>query len=279
MNTRTKTISARGGWGLTAPAVCVLALLAAAPAAALDVFTLWSRPEVPLKIEPGDWADYRTQEMAAGRRSTDLVRIRCLAADAAAWTLELRPLTESAGGVLDPDPGRGLRLEISRALASREGDLADHVLKVEQIRDGAYRELPSAEWREDPLVRSSLKAGFVPDRVDTLDGTVRVVAGAELACGQLELASADTTRIAMPKGELVQVHGRVVTAAVHRSVPFLGIVYAAEREETRSSIVPEGGRRCPPPEIGVEIMELIGFGGEDGSEAEGVDPRNPSMVQ
>lgn len=224
------------------------------------MFTLWSRPEVPIRLTVGHWVEYRTQELAAGRRTDGLVRIQCVARDDRGWTVEMIPLLEDEQGRFTPEPGRGWRLVLDSGVLDREGELADHVREVVQWERGSPRLLDPGRWREDPLVQASLRGEFVPDEVRDLDPTVRVVSGVELTCSQLEMSSADTTVIAMPRGELRQVHSRVVTAAVNPEAPFLGIVFAAEREETRSSIVPAGRRRAPPPEVKVEIMELVGYG-------------------
>ena len=40
---------------VAAAALAATVLLAAAPAVALDVFTLWRQPEVPLRLEAGAW--------------------------------------------------------------------------------------------------------------------------------------------------------------------------------------------------------------------------------
>ena len=45
---------------------CGLVAPGAQPACALDVFTLWRQPELPLRMEEGAWADYRSQVMAGG---------------------------------------------------------------------------------------------------------------------------------------------------------------------------------------------------------------------
>jgi len=234
--------------------------MATVPATALDIFTLWSRPEIPLSMAAGDWAEYRTQELAAGRRSEGLLRIQCVAEDSRGWTVEMVPLIEDGDGALSPEPGEGWRLVIDRKLLDRTGELADHVRAVEKWSRGRPRMMDPEEWRSDPLVQASLRSEFVPGQVASAGSTVRVVAGKELDCEQLEMSAADTVLISMPRGDLEQVHSRVVTAAVNSEAPFLGIVFAAEREETRSRIVPAGRRRAPPPEIRVEIMELIGYG-------------------
>ena len=251
----------RRGRSLLAPAVCAL-LLCAAPAHALDVFTLWSRPELPLSLAPGARADYRTQTLETGRRSDDALRVQCVAEDVSGWWVELLPLVEVEAGVLAPAPGEGWRLHLGRGLLERRGDLAAHVLAVEQWQEGRGRVLDPAEWREDPLVQSSLRSEFVPDERSELEGTMRVVGGRELPCAHYLMAAADTTLLTLPRGELRQIHRREITAAVNADVPFLGLAYAAERSETRSTLVPEGSRKAPRPEIRVEIMELVGFGND-----------------
>ena len=57
---------------------CCLCLIGARTVRALDVFTLWRQPEIPLQITEGDWVDYRTRTMAGGRRQPGLTRIVCL---------------------------------------------------------------------------------------------------------------------------------------------------------------------------------------------------------
>ena len=104
-----------------APAALVTVLLAAAnPAAALDVFTLWRQPEVPLRLEAGAWVDYRTQVMTGGRRQHGVTRLACLGRDGggedASWILEILPLAERDDGALVPIKEDAVRLEVAPAL-------------------------------------------------------------------------------------------------------------------------------------------------------------------
>ena len=250
------------GRRLSAPAVvacCLLACLYAVPAAALDVFTLWRQPEAPLAIAPGDRVDYLATTLEAGRRRVEFMRIQCVGRSETAWRIEVLPLDETASGRV-PRPGEGLSLEVAFTLAGREGALADHVLGIEQWSGGERHVLPPAEWRDDPLAEAFLASDFVPDAVETQGSTTRVVGEADLLCRQLTLVAADTTRIELPRGEMVQIHTREISAAIHADVPFLGLAYAAERSETRSELIPAGRRRAPPPAMSVETMELVDFG-------------------
>lgn len=243
---------------------CVLAvLLCAGAASALDVFTLWQRPEAPLRIAPGDRVDYLATSLEAGRRRVELLRIQCVGESEDAWLIEVLPLDETDAGRA-PRPGEGVRLTVARALAARAGDLVDHIRRVEQWEGGERHELPPEQWRDDPLAGDVFATGFVPDEVETQGRTTRVVGEADLLCDQFTLTAVDTTRITLPRGEMLQLHTREVSAAIHAAVPFLGLAYAAERAETRSELVPAGRRSPPPPSMKVEIMELLEFG-EDAS--------------
>jgi len=248
----------------SAPAVvaCGLALvvlLSTGGAWALDVFTLWRQPEAPLRIEVGSRVDYQVTSIETGRRRTEVMRIQCVDRTDEAWLIEILPL-ERQDGTHVPIPGRGLRLTVDRRLAARSGDLIDHVLKVEQWDDGVHTELPPEQWRDDPLASAFLDSGFVPDTTEAQGSTTRVVGEIDLLCAQFTLTAGDTTRIALPHGEMIQIHTREISVAVHADVPFLGLAYAAERAETRSELVPAGRRSPPPPSMTVETMELIDFG-------------------
>lgn len=236
-----------------------MVLLGAGAATALDIFTLWRLPEAPLRIAPGDRVDYLATKLATGRRSTELLRIQCVGETDVAWLIEVLPLDE-IGGERVPRPGEGLRLSVGKSLTGRTGDLTDHVLAVEQWEGGERSDLPPEQWRDDPLADAFLESGFVPDTIETQGRTTRVVGRADLLCDQLTLTAADTTRIDLPRGEMIQIHTREVSAAIHSDVPFLGLAYAAERSETRSELVPAGRRRPPPPSMSVETMELLEFG-------------------
>ena len=252
------------GRSLGAPAVvasclALVVLLSAGGAWALDVFTLWRQPEAPLRIEVGSRVDYQGTSIETGRRRTEALRIQCVDRTDAAWLIEILPL-EWLDGTPVPMPGRGLRLTVDQRLADRSGNLIDHVLKVEQWDDGVHTELPPEQWRDDPLASAFLDSGFVPDTTEAQGSTTRVVDEIDLLCAQFTLTAGDTTHIALPHGEMIQIHTREVSVAVHADVPFLGLAYAAERAETRSELVPAGRRSPPPPSMTVEIMELIDFG-------------------
>jgi len=240
-------------------AAALTALLAPVGAAALDVFTLWQRAEAPLSLAVGDRVDYSTTTLEAGRRSTELIRVQCVADGPDGWQLEILPLESTRRG-LAPLPGEGLRLVLSHDVSRREGDLAALVSGVVQWSGGRSRVLDPAQWREDPLAASLLDAAFRPDDVTTQGGTTRVVAGRDLLCSQFTLVAADTARIALPRGEMIQVHRREISAAVHPGVPFLGLAFAAERSETSATVIPAGRRSPPPPTQKVETMELVGYG-------------------
>jgi len=242
-------------------AFCFLSLAWAGAAVALDVFTLWRLPEAPLRITAGDRVDYLGTSIEAGRRRVEALRIQCVGETDAAWLIEILPLDETPDGHV-PVPGEGLRLAIDRALAGRAGALVDHVLEVAQWRDGHGEVLPREQWRDDPLTGAFLEAGFVPDTREEQGQTTRVVGEADLLCAQFTLSAGDTTRIDLPRGEMIQIHRREISAAVHDTIPFLGLAYAAERAETRSELVPAGRRAPPPPSLRVEIMELLDFGAD-----------------
>ncbi len=240
-------------------AAALLALLAPGGAAALDVFTLWQRAEAPLSLAVGDRVDYSNTTLEAGRRTTELVRVQCVGDGADGWLLEILPLEATPRG-LAPRPGEGLRLVLSHDVARREGDLAALVRRVVQWSGGRGRTLDPQEWRGDPLAASLLDADFRPDEVSTQGPTTRVVGGADLLCSQFTLVAADTARITLPRGEMIQVHRREISAAVHPGVPFLGLAFAAERSETSATVIPAGRRSPPPPTQKVETMELVGYG-------------------
>jgi len=237
----------------------MLLLTCAGGALALDVFTLWRQPEAPLRISPGCRVDYLGTSIEAGRRRVDALRIQCVGETEAAWMIEVLPLEETPDGRI-PLPGEGLRLTIARELAGRSGSLIDFVLEVEQWREGIGQVLPPEQWRDDPLAGAFLETGFTPDSKEMQGKTTRVVGDADLLCEQFTLAASDTTRITLPRGQMIQIHRREVSAAVHDGIPFLGIAYAAERAETRSELVPAGRRQPPPPALRIETMELLDFG-------------------
>ncbi|MHB8078960.1 MAG: hypothetical protein ACYDIE_06880 [Candidatus Krumholzibacteriia bacterium] len=238
-------------------------LAGGASASALDLFTLWRQPELPLRLVPGAWADYRSSTLEGGQQSVAAMRIQCVgrAADGA-WEIEMLPLLRRPEGAV-PEAGEGWVLLLSERVARREGDLADLVRKVVHWQAGQATELSAAQWREDPLVSSSLRAAFRPQTTRAAGESVRVVGGRELLCRQYELAAAETTRVTLPRGTLVQTTLREITAAVHPEVPFLGLAFATERTTTASHVEPpRPGRRDPPPAVRVELMELLAFGGD-----------------
>jgi hypothetical protein len=232
------------------------------PARAFDLFTLWRQPELTLRIAVGGWVDYRSVTLESGRRVEDAVRVQCVGrAGDGAWELELLPLAERDGR-LAPEPGEGWTLRLAERVAKREGDLADLVEKVVRWRQGAPTELAPAEWREDPLVASSLRAAFRARTAREAGEATRAVAGRDLLCRQFEFAAAESTRVTLPRGVLLQATRREISVAVHPDIPFLGLAFASERTVTASHVEPpRPGRRDPPESIRVESMELLGFGG------------------
>jgi hypothetical protein len=242
------------------------AVLFAPPARALDLFTLWQRPELPFSLRSGDWADYRVVRLAEGRRTEEAVRIQCLgrAGDgpAADWIFELLPVAKKEDdGALEPLAGEGLKLRFAPEIAERSAPLVDLVVTVVEWRDGVATELPPAQWRDEPLIATSLEHDFNPGPATDQGYTVRIVQERELRCRQLYWAEVDSQRAALPAGELIQSTEREVTAAVHADVPLLGIVFAAERSRAESRLEPPSRRLPPPPpEVQVQTLELVGFG-------------------
>lgn len=234
----------------------------ARPGRALDVFTLWNRPELPLTLEEGAWADYRTQVMAGGRREEGALRVACTGRDAdGAWIIELLPMDEVEPAVLVHRAGEGVRLVLDPAVSDRRGHLLEAVRSVTRWRGGVPEEVSPAQLREDPLVAASLDTEFVPDRVEPKDDATRIVSGREMMCRQFVMTSEDTESVDLPAGTMVQVTTREVTAAVHDAIPFLGVAYAAERVRAESRLDPPSRRFDPPaPRARVEIMELVDFG-------------------
>jgi hypothetical protein len=232
------------------------------PVLALDLFTLWRQPELSLRLAVGEWVEYRSVTLEAGRQVEDAVRVQCVGrAGDGAWEIELLPLT-AADGRRAPEPGEGWTLLLSERVAKREGDLADLVVRVVRWRQGIAAELAPAEWRDDPLVASSLRAAFRARSTREAGESTRVVDGRELLCRQYELAAAETTRVSLPRGTLIQATTREISVAAHPEVPFLGLAFASERIITTSHVdPPRAGRRDPPATIRVESMELLAFGG------------------
>lgn len=253
----------------TRGAVCLAALAlvlsGVRPARALDVFTLWKQPEVPLRLTEGAWADYRFQVMASGRQEQSITRVACLGGeagtDAQAWVIEVLPLREEASGRLVPVPGEGLRLRLSRRVAERTGSLLDHVLEARQWTGGRVTKVTPEELRRDPLLADSFNEEFTAATVRRGTATTRVVGGAQYFCEQTVMAAADTQVASLPGGRVTQVTTRELTAATNADLPFLGLAYASERVRSESSVEPAGGRLRPPPgRIRVEIMELVAHG-------------------
>ena len=237
-------------------------LLVATPIVALDFFTLWQRPELPLNLEAGRWADYRRQALSEGRRTNDIVRVQCLGRDGNGhWILEVVPLVETAPNQLEIVPGEGLRLHLTDVIMSRKGSIVDAVAEVRLWRDGKVQILDHREWRRDPLVTASFSGEFVPDMVEERDPTVRVIAGRELSCRQLIFAAADTQSAELPGSRMIQTASQEVSAAVHEDIALLGLAYAVERVRAESRLEPPSDRLpTPPPSVRVEILECLAFG-------------------
>ncbi len=227
---------------------------------ALDLFTLWRQPELPLRLEVGAWTDYRTSVVESGQRTERQVRIQCVAQRGGTWQVEFIPLEERASGLV-PAPGEGCLLYLAERVRERSGGLADLVQRVIRWQDGERSELTPAQWREDPLVSASLRGHFRPQRVRAAGESVRVVARRELTCRQWEMSAADTLKVRLPRGTLQQIATREVTAAVHPDVPFLGIVFATERTASSARLEPpRHGGSTPAPTLRIEYMELVGYG-------------------
>jgi hypothetical protein len=234
----------------------------ARPCRALDVFTLWSRPELPLVLEEGAWVDYRTQVMAGGRREEGALRVACIGRDGdGGWIIELLPMDEVEPAVLKHQAGEGARLVLDPAVVEQRGPLLDAVRRVTRWSGGVPEEISPEQLREDPLVSASLDTAFEPDLVESRDDATRIVREKEMMCRQFVMSSTDTDSVDLPAGTMVQVTTREVTAAVHPDIPFLGVAYAAERVRAESRLDPPSRRFDPPaPRVRVEIMELVDFG-------------------
>jgi hypothetical protein len=235
------------------------------PVRALDVFTLWRQPELPLTMTEGAWADFRMQVMAGGRREEGLTRVVCLGreygSDDSSWLVELLPLVEFDDGRREPAPGEGARLRLSRDLLKRTGNLLDAVISAEKWQDGVPEKVSEDQLRNDPLVSASLDSEFIPDLVEPRDPTNRVIQETQYLCDQFVLSAADTQTADLPAGRMIQTTTREITAAVHPDLPFLGLAYAAERIRSESRLDPPSRDFSPPPpQVRVEVMELLGFG-------------------
>jgi hypothetical protein len=227
------------------------------------VFTLWRQPMIPLQMREGAWADYKTVTLASGQRSEDLVRVQCIgqaAGNQRGWLVEMLPLAETAQGLV-PVAGEGLLILLSEKLLQREGELSDLVWRVVRWQGGAATELTAEQWRQDPLVASSLQGEFAPSRAELVSTSTRVVNGHELLCEDFELTAADTQRVDLPRGRLEQISLREITASLNTQVPFLGIAFASERTQSLSRLDPPSARfALPPPAVQVETMELLDYG-------------------
>jgi hypothetical protein len=242
------------------------ALFRPCPVMALDIFTLWRQPMIPMQMFEGAWADYRTQVMAGGQRKQGLTRVVCLdqksGSDERSWLMELLPLEEKPDGTLVPLPGEGLRLRISRSILKREGRLLDAVTEIVQWKDGKSAPTTVEELRSDPLISASLESDFDPDGMQVAQQTTRVIQERQYLCDQFVFSAADTQTADLPAGRMVQISTHEVTAAVNSAIPFLGLAYVTERVRSESTLDPPSRRFSPPPpRVRVEIMELVGFGG------------------
>jgi hypothetical protein len=252
------------GRQLMLPAVLAVLLGGVCPAAALDLFTLWRQPMIPLQVVVGDWVEYHLATLKGGQRTEEALRVQCIgqtdATGGKAWLIEMLPLEETEGH-LTPISGEGWLLQLSQRLLRREGELSAIVERVVQWEDGEARELTAAQWRDDPLVAASLRSEFSPQEVLAVNGSNRVVAGQPLACDQFQLAAADTESVELPRGRLEQISVWEITAAVNDQVPFFGVVFASERTQSHSRLDPPNDRfTLPPPLIKVETMELVAYG-------------------
>jgi hypothetical protein len=243
------------------PGVVALFLILAGQAGALDLFTLWQRPELPLNLEAGLWADYRREAHVDGRRTDDLLRIQCLGQDSHGhWVIEVVPLVEVSTDAFEVVPGEGLRLHLSSAVNARRDGIMQVVQEVFLWRDGAVRRLDRRQWREDPLVTASFSGDFQPDTVREFAPSVHDIAGRELSCKVLVFAAADTQSADLPQGRMLQAVRQEVSAAIHEEIPLLGLAHVAERIHSESWLDPPGQRRLPPPRIRIETLECLAFG-------------------
>jgi hypothetical protein len=265
INLSSKSVKKGAGHLTVLPALLfVMSMVAGQPAVALDVFTLWRQPEIPLAIVEGDWVDYRTQALAGGRQEVSLTRIVCLdrasGSDDESWLLELLPLVEDEG-VTKPVPGEGVHLRVSRALLNRKGNFLDAVIASTQWRDGVSHTMTADELRDDPLVAATLASDFRPDQTEQKDATTRIVEGTQFVCEQFVMSAADTQSATLPAGQMIQTTTREIVAAIHPDIPFLGLAYVSERVRAESRLDPPSRRmKAPAPRVTVEVMELVAFG-------------------
>jgi hypothetical protein len=249
------------------PALVLLAALALPRTApALDIFTLWRQPQVPLRLVVGAWAEYKSTSLASGRRAEDLLRIQCLAqpdgkgGETDSWLLEIVPLLAS-GNVTRPEPGEGVHLRLAPSILARQGNLLDAVVAVTRWQKGAVTRLAAAEWRQDPLVAEAFGRDFRADQVEAKERCVRVIGKRELDCAQFVFTAQDTQTVSIPAGHLVQVTLAEVTAAVDPEIPFLGLAYVAERVRAESRLEPPSRRFTPPaPQATVQTLECVAYG-------------------
>jgi hypothetical protein len=241
--------------------VLLVSMTGVRPVRALDVFTLWNQPEIPLNLVEGAWVEYQMQVMAGGRQETGLTRVVCLGRDKDTWLLELLPLDEAEDGARTPVPGEGAQLRLSVAALESRGHLLDAVVEAVQWRNGVAENVSLAELRNDPLVAASLDSEFRPQETEEEDPTTRVISTRQFLCRQFVMSAADTQSVDLPAGRMVQVTTREISAAVNAEIPFLGVAYAAERIRSDSHLDPPSDRMGPPPpRIRVEVMELVGLG-------------------
>ncbi len=107
-----RTRDAPGGL-LWLPVVALSMLATAGPAAAFDLFTLWQQRELDLRIEVGDWADYRSVSIESGRRREGVSRLQCVGEDAEGWRLEVVSVIDTDDG-LTVVPGEGWSFLLAR---------------------------------------------------------------------------------------------------------------------------------------------------------------------
>ncbi len=160
--------SARRRW---ASGVAVVLLVAGSPALALDLFTLWRQPEIPLR-SGGAWVDYRTQVMAGGRREPGCTHLACLDGSGGATTnpgsSSSCPWTKRADGTLVPVPrAMGTRLRHFAAASARAGALLDARARDRQWRDGdARRRSPRPSCATTPWWPPRWRPSSCPTRVE-----------------------------------------------------------------------------------------------------------------
>ena len=163
-----QALAATGAASLAVVAAGWPALSWARPVRALDVFTLWRQPEIPLQHGRGRLG--RLPHPGHGRRPARAGPDRASPAwtgrrtDDGSWLLEMLPLDEDATAACTPLPGEGVRLRLSRDLLSREGTLAGRRrAKPIQWRDGqADRISPGGAARRSP--GGGLPARGIPSR-------------------------------------------------------------------------------------------------------------------